>query len=400
MNTHTSAPPSLNMPASETIELLRNLVSFNTVSRESNLGLIEWVRDYLRRFGADTHLTYDAQRRKANLFATLGDGAGAGMVFSGHTDVVPVDGQSWDGDPFSLRIADGKAYGRGTCDMKGFIAVCLSKAPALAMAGSGAPVHFAFSYDEEVGCLGVRGLLADLAERDIRPAGCIVGEPTSMVPAIAHKGKRAYRCCVKGHASHSSAPLEGVNAVEFAAELIVHARKLAQRMRQPALQNHEFGVPFSSMVTTVIQGGRSVNTIPEHCEFVFEYRFLPGVDPDLVIGELQAYARDVLAPQMNCPPLHGAIEFELLTAYPGLDAKIGDAVVALAMRLLRSDRAVKVGFGSEAGLFSEAGIPTLICGPGDIANAHKPNEYVALAQLAQCEAFFDAYTGNARRNLP
>jgi acetylornithine deacetylase len=243
----------------------------------------------------------------------------------------------------------------------------------------------------------VRSLIADLAENGIQPAACIIGEPTSMVPVMAHKGKRAYRCCVKGAAAHSSSPLGAINAVEFAAELITYIRKLALHLRTAGPNDNDFDVPFSSMVTTLIKGGNAVNTIPASCEFVFEYRFLPGVDPDEVINQLKSYAQNELLPQMNSPVLKGAIEFELLSAYPGLDAKLSDAVVALAMQLAGADHAKKVGFGTEGGLFSHAGIPTVICGPGDIAQAHKPNEFISLQQVARCEQFFDDFITNGMK---
>lgn len=374
-----------------TIELLRQLVAFNTVSRESNLGLIEWARDYLHRIGAQTRLTYDASGKKANLFATIGEGIAAGTVFSGHTDVVPVDAQDWYTDPFEAVLADGKIFGRGTSDMKGYIAVCLSKAAAFADASLDFPVHFAFSYDEEVGCVGVRELITDLVQNGIRPSACIVGEPTSMQPIIAHKGKRAYQCSVKGHAAHSSSPQIGINAIEYAAELIVHIRRMANRLRAEGRNDPEFDVPFTSLLTTLIQGGNAVNTIPESCEFVFEYRYLPDVDPDAIIEELRAYAKDRLVPQMLISDAKGEIEFRLLADYPGLETNVSEAVVALAMQLSGEDKPSKVGFGTEAGLFSHAGIPTVICGPGDIAQAHKPNEFIALEQLARCERFFDNF---------
>jgi acetylornithine deacetylase len=382
-----------------TLELIRQLVAFNTVSRESNLGLIEWTRDYLKGLGAQTRLTYDASRKKANLFATIGDGPSAGTVFSGHTDVVPVDGQDWRTNPFEAVVADGKIFGRGTCDMKSYIAVCLSKAEAFAHASLESPIHFAFSYDEEVGCLGVKELIADLAENGIRPAACIIGEPTSMQPIIAHKGKRAYRCCVKGQAAHSSSPHLGINAIEFAAELIVHIRRLGNKLRIEGKNDPEFDVPFTTLLTTLIQGGNAANTIPENCEFVFEYRYLPDVDPDAIINELRTYAADHLAPQMRSSDAQGGIEFRRLTEYPGLGTSISDAVVALAMQLTDAKRVKKVAFGTEGGLFSNAGIPTVICGPGDIAQAHKPNEFITLEQVARCERFFDDFIA-ARGRMP
>ena len=238
----------------------------------------------------------------------------------------------------------------------------------------------------------MRELLADLDAQQIKPAGCIIGEPTMMRPAIAHKGKRAYRCSVHGHAAHSSLPHLGINSIDFAAELIVKIREIANRLRTTGIQDPDFDVPFSSVATTVIQGGNSTNTIPGSCEFVFEHRFLPGDDPTRVLEELRSYAQDVLLPQMKLgDDVLGKIGFEMLLSYPGLNASASDATARRAMEILGTERAGKVGFGTEGGLFGQAGIPTIICGPGDIAQAHKPNEFVTLDQLARCEAFFDAF---------
>jgi acetylornithine deacetylase len=384
-------------PTAETIALLKTLIGFNTISRESNLGLIEWVRDYLQRFGADTRLTYDAAKKKANLFATIRGNAEAefGTVFSGHTDVVPVGGQNWATDPFVATISDGKLFGRGACDMKGFIAVCLSRLPHVALDRLHTPLHFSFSYDEEVGCLGVRELLADLQANQIRPTGVIIGEPTMMEPVIAHKGKRSYRCSVHGHSAHSSCPHLGINSIDFAAEMVSKIRQVAARVRHSDRQDPDFDVPFSSIATTLITGGNAPNIIPEKSEFVFEHRFLPGVDPQQVLDEVRAYAEQELMPQMVVGDVKGRIEFEVLTAYPGMNTPADDPIVASAMRVLGAERARKVGFGTEGGLFGVAGMPAVICGPGDIGHAHKPNEHVTLAQLARCESFFDNFISSA-----
>lgn len=383
--------PIRRQPTEDTLDLLRRLVEFNTVSRDSNLGLIEWARDYLGRLGAEVRLTYDATSRKANLFATCGDAPGFGTVFSGHSDVVPVDGQAWHTDPFVATLQGDRIYGRGTCDMKGFIAVCLSRLPHFLDKNLEKPVHLALSYDEELGCLGIGGLLDDLKAHGIAPTACVVGEPTSMQPVMAHKGKRAYRCCVKGMSAHSSAPALGINAVDFAAELIVKLREIAARLRTSESWDPAFDVPYSTLATTVIQGGNAVNTVPEHCEFVFEHRFLPGDQPQRVIDELNAYVEDVLALQMQAGGARGEVRFEPLSSYPGLAGSADDEPVARAMRILGVERARKVGFGTEAGLFAAAGIPAVICGPGDIAQAHKPDEFITLDQLARCESFFDRY---------
>ena len=376
-------------PSADTQLMLSKLIGFNTVSRNSNLGLIEWVRDYLQGLGAKSRLTYDRTGKKANLFATFGEGQGFGTVFSGHTDVVPVDGQQWESDPFVATTIGDRIYGRGTCDMKGFIAVCLSRLPRFSVADLHTPIHFSFSYDEELGCLGIRGLLDDLKANGIAPTACIVGEPTMMEVVMAHKGKRAYRCVVHGHSAHSSTPHMAINAVDFTAELIVKIRQIADRIRNKEAQDPDFDVPYSTVVTTVIQGGHAVNTIPATCEFVFEHRFLPGVDPEHVLSELRAYAEQIMLPNMKSGTHAGRVEFEILSSYPGLNAKPSDALVLRAIDILGAERAHKVGFGTEAGLFNAAGIPAIICGPGDIALAHKPNEFVTMAQLARCEMFFD-----------
>lgn len=386
-------------PTAPTLDILKTLIGFNTISRESNLGLIEWVRDYLERYGATTRLTYDAERRKANLFATIGGAATKpfGTVFSGHTDVVPVKGQNWDTDPFVAHVANGKLFGRGACDMKGFIAVCLARLPAIDQNRLHTPLHFSFSYDEEVGCLGVRELLADLAQHQIKPTGVIIGEPTSMQAVIAHKGKRSYRCSVHGHAAHSSCPHLGINSIDYAAMMQLKIREIAQRVRQSEAQDYDFDVPYSSICTTLSNGGNAPNIIPDKAEFVFEHRFLPGVDPQQVFNEVKTFAQNEIEPQMTIDGARGRIEFETLTAYPGMSTSANDPLVASALRILGSERAKKVGFGTEGGLFGEAGMPSVICGPGDIAHAHKPNEFVTLEQLARCESFFDNFV--AQSNL-
>lgn len=384
-------------PTKQTLDILKTLIGFNTISRESNLGLIEWVRDYLERHGATTRLTYDAERRKANLFATIAgsaEGSGFGTVFSGHTDVVPVKGQNWDTDPFVAHVADGKVFGRGTCDMKGFIAVCLARLPAIDQQRLHTPLHFSFSYDEEVGCLGVRELLADLRQHQIKPTGVIIGEPTSMQAVIAHKGKRSYRCSVHGHAAHSSCPHLGINSIDFAAMMQLKIREIAHRVRDSEAKDFDFDVPYSSIVTTLSNGGNAPNIIPDKAEFVFEHRFLPGVDPQQVFAEVQDYAR-ALVPQMAIDGASGRIEFETLTAYPGMSTASDDPIVKAALRILGSERATKVGFGTEGGLFGQEGMPAVICGPGDIGHAHKPNEYVTLEQLARCESFFDNFVASS-----
>ena len=373
----------------ETWELIRTLVAFDTTSRGSNLGLIEWVRDWLRARGVDSRLTYDATEAKANLFATIGGGTKPGIVLSGHTDVVPVDGQPWDTDPFEATIRDDRIYGRGACDMKSFIAAALAATPRFQSAALKAPVHFALSYDEEVGCIGVRNLLADLARNGIAPGGCIVGEPTGMQPVIAHKGKRAYKCCFHGREAHSALTPQGVNAIEFAARLVVHVRGIADRMRAGGPRDDGFDVPFTTLQTGVIRGGTAGNIVPRECELHFEFRYLPGTDPDALEREIKGYAEHVLLPEMRAVDPATAITFETKAEIPGLDMAEQDRLTELAKALSRNASVSKVAYATEGGLFQRAGIPAIICGPGSIEQAHKPNEFIALEQVALCESFIE-----------
>src|ERR1700719_344098 len=379
--------PALNssQPSSASRAMIERLINFKTVSRDSNLGLIEWVRDYLQGFGAVTRLTYDATGKKANLFATLGESAKPGLILSGHTDVVPVDGQDWDTDPFVVAEADGKLFARGSADMKGFIGIILAQAPKFVAALNGnrldAPLHYSLSYDEEVGCLGVRGLIRDLEENGIQPAGCLVGEPTSMQPIIAHKGMHRFHCCVRGREAHSSYVTHGVNAIEYAARLVVFIRQIADRLAQIETRDYGFTVPYSTLSTGVIHGGIAANVVPKDCVFQFDMRTLPNTSPEAMHQEIRAYAQD-LAREMQKVDDKSGIDLEWVTQTVGLAAAETDAIVQWAMQLSRNSQVGKVSYGTEAGLFQKMGVPSVICGPGDIAQAHRPNELVTLEQLA------------------
>jgi len=372
--------------------MIERLIGFNTVSRDSNLGLIEWVRDYLRGFGAVTRLTYDATGKKANLFATLGDSKKPGLILSGHTDVVPVDGQAWDTDPFLCTERDGKLFARGSADMKGFIGIVLAQAPKFVAALNekrlDAPLHYSLSYDEEVGCIGVRGLIRDLEENNIRPAGCVVGEPTSMQPIIAHKGTHRFRCKVRGREAHSSYVTHGVNAIEYAARLVVFIRQIAERLAQSETRDYGFTVPYSTLSTGTIHGGIAANVIPKECVFQFDMRTLPQTSPEALYQEIRAHAQS-LSGEMHTVDQESGIDLEWVSQTVGLAAAETDAIVQWAKKLSRNTEVGKVSYGTEAGLFQKMGVPAVICGPGDIAQAHRPNEFVALEQLAQCERFMD-----------
>ena len=377
----------------ESLAMIERLISFDTTSRESNLGLIESVRDWLTGLGVESRLVYDTEKRKANLFATVHGTGGPhpgtpGIVLSGHTDVVPVDGQAWDTDPFQATIKNGRLYARGACDMKGFIGVALAMTPKFIDADLKMPLHFALSYDEEVGCVGVRGLIEQLARESFRAAGVIVGEPTSMQVIVAHKGKRSYRCTVHGRESHSALAPLGVNAIEYAARLITYIRHVADRMGQIEPRDNGFDVPFTTLQTGTIRGGTALNIVPRECVFDWEFRYLPGANPDAIEGEIRSYA-EALVPEMKKVAAEAGIEIRQTSDAPGSNAADTDAVTQLAMALARNPKTAKVAYATEAGLFEKAGLPSIICGPGSIEQAHKPNEYCDLEQLAQCEMFMD-----------
>jgi acetylornithine deacetylase len=367
-------------------ELLAELVAFPTVSRDSNLALIEFVRDYLAGLGVVCELDYNDERSKANLFATIGPTDRGGVLLSGHSDVVPVDGQAWTRPPFELSERDGKLYGRGSADMKGFIACVLAAVPRFLQTPLRLPLHLAFSYDEEVGCLGVRSLLAELQQRPNKPVLCIIGEPTELKPVLGHKGKLAMRCQVQGAACHSAYATQGVNAIEYAAKLINQLGEIGQRLSAIERQDARFEPPYSTVQTGLIQGGRALNIVPADCQFDFEVRALPSDDPQQVAEELRAYAERELLPQMRQRSAASAIDFQPLSAYPGLATDPHSEAAELLARLSGSRDFTTVAFGTEGGLFHQAGIPTVVCGPGSMEQGHKPDEFISLTQLAGCDA--------------
>lgn len=374
------------MNTSDTITMIQKLVAFPTVSRDSNLALIDFVHAYLRGLGADVRLTFDDDRRKANLFATLGPHRDGGLVLSGHTDVVPYEGQAWDTDPLQVHEQDGRLYGRGTSDMKSFIAIALALLPEYA-SRLAQPLHLALSYDEEVGCLGVGRLIEDLARAGVRPAACVVGEPTLMSAVIAHKGKRSYRCAVQGYAGHSAYAPSAVNAVEAAAEAIAFLKRMARRLRDHGPYDHGFDVPHTTVHTGVIHGGTALNIVPHECSFDFEFRHLPGDDPEALLTELRAYIQDEIEPEMKEIQQETGFDIAQLSEIPALDNGPETQIVALIHELTGNNRIGKVSYGTEGSQFQRAGMSTVICGPGSIEQAHKPNEYIELEQVAACERF-------------
>ena len=378
-------------PSAQALELARTLVRMNTVSRESNLELIHFVRDELARQGVASRLTFDDECRKANLFATIGAGKPAGVVVSGHTDTVPWDDQDWSVDPLGAELREGRLYGRGSADMKGFIGVAVAQVPGWLAADLPNALHLALSYDEEVGGFGAERLIADLREAGVQPLACIVGEPTGMVPALAHKGVYRWRCCVRGHAAHSSLTPHAVNAIEVGARVIGKLVDMSERWRDGDSRYDGFDVPYSTGSVGVIEGGVADNIVPEDCRFHYEFRNLPGSDALAMQAEVRAYA-ETLEPAMRAVDPAAGIRFETICAMPAFLAGDDDPAVLLARRLAEVDRTTLVAFGTEAGLFQRAGIPTVVCGPGHIAQAHQADEYVSLDQLAASERFLRALT--------
>lgn len=379
------------MPTSRAI--LADLIAFDTTSRESNLALIDYVRAYLAGLGVDSQLLFNAERTKANLHARLGPSGPGGVMLSGHSDVVPVDGQPWSVPPFQLTERDGRLYGRGSADMKGFLACVLASLPRFLEAPLRLPLHIAISYDEEVGCLGVRSLVEQLRASPERPAICLIGEPTDMRPVLGHKGKLAMRCEVHGAACHSAYAPKGVNAIEYAAKLIGHLGELGSQLAAPERHDPRFDPPYSTVQTGVISGGRALNIVPAECRFDFEVRALPADDPQQVANDLQAYAERDLLPRMRAISPASDIRFSPLSSYPGLLTEPGSEAAKLLALLTGSDDFSTVAFGTEGGLFDEAGIATVICGPGSMDQGHKADEFVRVEQLEACDALLRRLVG-------
>jgi len=378
------------MISPQALDFAQTLVRMNTVSHHSNLALIHFIRDHLAGLGVKSRLTYNEDKTKANLFATLGEGKPAGIILSGHTDTVPWDGQEWSMDPLSGIVQNGpegpSLYGRGSADMKAFIGIAVSHAEQFLNSDAPFAVHFAFSYDEEVGCFGVKELIADLRDASIRPLACIVGEPTSMIPAIAHKGVYRYKCCVRGKEAHSSLTPHSVNAIEMAARVVGRLRDMGEDFEKNEPRFEGFDVPFSTTSVGQFHGGIADNVVPRDAEFRYEFRDLPTANAAQMQADVVAYARS-LEPRMKAVAPAAGFDFSTICEIPSFLGSKDDAVTRLAQQLAGEQRTTLVAFGTEAGLFKNAGISTVVCGPGSIQQAHQPNEYVSLAQLARCETF-------------
>lgn len=367
------------------VSLAKKLIAFNTVSRNSNLELIDAAKDVLVSAGATVRFTFDRDRTKANLFATIGPEQDDGLVLSGHTDVVPVEGQDWSTDPFTPVIRDERLYGRGAADMKGFLAVTLALAPEVAALNLRRPIHFAFSFDEEVGCTGVRHLLADLQAAGIKPALAVIGEPTEMRVVSAHKSGSVIETLIRGREGHSSAPALGASAVMMAGEFVaVLARYQTLLMAE---QDSFFDPPYTTLQANVISGGTAVNVLARDARLIWEYRALPHQDPATILRGVEMDAEEAILRRYRKGAPEAAIRTSVCAAYPGLAHDPGSPALRLACAVAGSNRSYSVSYGTEAGLFQQAGIPAVICGPGSITQAHKADEFIALEQLGQCGSF-------------
>ena len=369
-----------------TEEMLARLIAFDTTSRDGNIPLIEFVEDYLDGWGVP-HLRVDYEaNRKTNLFATIGPDIAGGIVLSGHTDVVPVDGQPWTSHPFELTLRGDRLFGRGTCDMKGFLAVCLAEVPNFLKAGLKAPIHLALSCDEEVGCKGVRPLIAHMRDHLPKPRAVIVGEPTSMKVVNAHKSAVTFATEVTGHEAHSSLTHHGVNAIMVAGELLSEINRIREDLIEAGDPTNRFDPPYSTVHVGLIEGGTAKNIIPRRCTFQWETRLLPTADPAYVPDRLEAYAKK-LEPAMKKVAPDTGISIETANQVPGLAPEKDSPAELLALHLANANSTHAVSYCTEAGLFQQIGIPAVICGPGSIEQAHKPDEYIDLSELRKCEGF-------------
>lgn len=373
-----------------TINRLSRLIAFDTTSRHSNLALIHDCADYLESLGLKPWLSHNADQSKANLFATIAAADGnteGGLILSGHTDVVPTDGQTWQSDPYRADIREGRLYGRGG-EHGGDKAFHVgAAAPAMVQAELKRPLHIALSYDEEIGCLGAPVMIAELQKRGLTPEHCIVGEPTSMRMVVAHKGIHTFRCAVHGKAAHSSLTPQGVNAIEYAAKLIVFINELAGRLKARYDTDPDYDVPFSTLSVNTIAGGIAGNIVPQLCEFEFDYRNLPHMSPADITAPIEAHIREVLQPQMQAVDAACRIDMRHGENVPAMPEAEAALLHDLITQLVEDSSRLKVAYATEGGQFQQAGIATVICGPGNIEQAHKADEFVELSQLARCDAF-------------
>ena len=377
-----------------TRDILATLVSFDTTSSNSNLPMIDWIAAYLDQHGVSYHRSFDLSGRKANLHAIIGPQVKGGLALSGHVDTVPVLGQKWSRDPFSLCEHEGRLHARGTCDMKGFVASCLAAVPDLKALDLLRPVHLFISYDEEVDCGGARVIVRDLEAGRLKPAFCIVGEPSGMKPIIAHKGRLSVRVTVRGRPGHSSQPIHGVNAIHAAAEAIAWIAAQSQQRIHTGRRDPGFDPPHSTIHTGLIQGGAILNIIPERCSFEMEWRTIPGDDPEVELHRLQTHTTKAIESWMQEVDPATGFDFDRLDLLPPLSIDAGHPLVDLVKQASGANQHGKVSYGTEAGIYQNAGIDSIVCGPGHIAQAHQPDEWIAHDQLDACDAFIRRVTVN------
>ncbi len=379
----------MSIAAMNSEEILARLISFDTTSTTSNLQLIDFARNLLEDHNITSQLLHNDDRSRANLYATIGPHDVGGVMLSGHTDVVPTTGQDWQSNPYQMMTGDEQLVGRGACDMKGFIACVLSALPAISARRLQTPIHLAFSYDEEIGCVGAKRLVETMAGFEVKPRIGLIGEPTDMAMVLGHKGKVSYAVTVTGLSCHSAYISNGVNAVEYAAELIAFIRAMNTRVQQQHL-DQSYSVPHSTFHVGNIKGGTALNIVPRQCEFEFEIRNLPQQDIETLVHDIKHYASDVLLADMRTRYPDAAIEFNELSYYPGLHTDPAATVIAYTRAVNPIDCiGDNVSFGTEAGLFNDIGISCLVCGPGSIDQAHKPDEFVSREQLGYCDQMIE-----------
>lgn len=367
---------------------MARLVAFDTTSHKTNIPLIRFVENYLREHGVASQLVPTADGEKASLFATIGPPGVSGVALSGHTDVVPVTGQTWDTDPFTVVERDGRYYGRGTADMKGFLACVLAAVPEFRARSLQTPLHIAFSYDEEVGCTGVRPMLDEFGSRITRPLMTIVGEPTSMRVVDGHKGPVRWLVEIKGRAAHSSMAHLGANAITAAGALIGELHRIESDLKQLP-PDHRFDPPYPTLQVTVIEGGNATNIVPVSCRFQFDVRAMPGLDTAAIEQRVRRFAETECLPPMRAVAPEADIKVTQVNNVPPFEADHASGVVALALKLTGQNETFAVSYATEAGLFQAAGSPSVVCGPGDIAQAHTANEWIAASELDACMAFLE-----------
>jgi len=377
--------------------LLETLVAFDTTSAKTNIPLINFVRDYLAGHGIESQLVPTPDGLKASLFATIGEAGKPGIGLSGHTDVVPVTGQTWATDPFKVTERDGKLYGRGTCDMKGFLACVLAMVPGFLARKLKTPLHIVFSYDEEVGCTGVRPMIAELGSRLTRPHLIVVGEPTSMGIVDSHKGASRFRTTITGREAHSAMTHIGVNAIHIAGLLINELSEIEKELRS-GRHDERFTPPYSTVQVSLIEGGRAQNIVPRHCTLSWEIRALPGFDIKTVTDRFDRFVRERCLPSMHAIGHDTGIETVMVNSVPAFNSASGSEAVSLVLGLMDQNETHAVSYGTEAGLFQRGGCDSVICGPGDIAQAHRPDEFIEASELPRCMAFLGKLADWAERN--